>query len=316
MNAPTVTARFARALLGSAESLGLELSEPLELDQARVPLAAQDALWQGLVAASADPLIGLRLGLSLQVGHLDVTGLLLMSCETLGEALEVLPDYLPIIGEGAEAQLSQEADQLLLHYIPHYLSCREQRVEMVMACLLQLARWSTGGHLPSPQIRFCHAPRDAEERYRQLLGCPVHFHADSDALLLPGQASHQALIQANAPLRDQLRELADAALRTLGQRCLSDRVAGCIRGNPQAGKDEIASVMAMSGRHLNRLLAEEGWSFKSLRERELRTLAEQALRSGEKVVVVAQQLGFSDESAFAKAFRRWSGVSPGQFRRT
>lgn len=316
MHTPTVTARFARALLSSAESLGLELAEPVEIDQARVPLAAQDALWRRLVEASRDPLIGLRLGLSLQVGHLDVTGLLLMSCETLGEALEVLPDYLPIIGEGGEAQLNHEANQLELRYIPHYRICREQRVEMVMACLLQLTRWSTGGHLPTPQIRFSHAPRDDEERYQQLLGCPVHFETGTDALLLPSEAGHQTLIQANAPLRDQLRELADAALRALGERSLSDRVARCIRQRPQAGKDEIASAVAMSGRHLNRLLAEEGWSFKSLRERELRSLAEQALRRGEKIAVLAQTLGFSDESAFAKAFRRWSGVSPGQFRRT
>ena len=87
-----------------------------------------------------------------------------------------------------------------------------------------------------------------------------------------------------------------------------------IRQHPRAGKERIADLLALSGRHLNRRLAEEGLSFKQLRDRELQSLAEVALQREGKISVVAEELGFSDESAFAKAFRRWTGKSPAQFR--
>jgi AraC-like DNA-binding protein len=71
----------------------------------------------------------------------------------------------------------------------------------------------------------------------------------------------------------------------------------------------------MSGRHLNRKLAAEAISFKGLREALLFEAACQALRKGQPVAQVGEQLGFSDENAFVRAFRRWSGQTPAQFAR-
>jgi len=101
-NTPSVTVHYAQAILQAAERLALplpaELREPSR--EARIPLARQDELWEAFCAGAGDPLIGLRLGHALQVGHLDMVGALLMSCETLGEALEALLEYYPIVGEG------------------------------------------------------------------------------------------------------------------------------------------------------------------------------------------------------------------------
>jgi AraC-like DNA-binding protein len=70
----------------------------------------------------------------------------------------------------------------------------------------------------------------------------------------------------------------------------------------------------MSGRHLIRKLADEGTSFKLLRDTLLQDLAEQALAGGVRTGRIAEDLGFSDESAFAKAFKRWTGSTPARFR--
>ena len=77
----------------------------------RVPLAQQDALWQHLAAQSREPLLGLQLGHALHIGHLDLVGVLLMSCDSLGEALEALLEYYPIIGEGGEFSLQHEGER-------------------------------------------------------------------------------------------------------------------------------------------------------------------------------------------------------------
>lgn len=313
MHTPTVTLRFSQALIQAAQRLGLPPLDTPPIEE-RVPLEVQDALWQELCAQASDPLIGIQLGMALQVGHLDVAGMLIMSCETYGESLDVLFEYLPIIGEGGEVNVKYESDSVLLSYTPIYDICRAQRVEAVLSAILHLSRWSTGGLFQAQSIHFGHAALHDAHRYPGLLGCPVSFSEPDNYLRFDKSMLALPLIQANSALRDHLRKLADNTLRQLGEKSLSASVSDLIRQHPRAGKERIADLLALSGRHLNRRLAEEGLSFKQLRDRELQSLAEVALQREGKISVVAEELGFSDESAFAKAFRRWTGKSPAQFR--
>ena len=116
-------------------------------------------------------------------------------------------------------------------------------------------------------------------------------------------------------LRGNLRGLADELLARLDHHALSARVGLLIREHPGGGKERIADQLGRSGRHLIRRLADEGTSFKLLRDTLLRERAEQALRDGRRVADLAAELGFSDESACAKAFKRWTGETPARFRR-
>ncbi|MDG9927483.1 MULTISPECIES: AraC family transcriptional regulator [unclassified Pseudomonas] len=315
-NPPSVTVHYAQAILQAAERLALPLPAELRLlgQEARIPLARQEALWEAFCVAAHDPLIGLRLGSALQVGHLDMVGALLMSCETLGEALEALLEYYPIVGEGGEFGLVEEGDQLRLVYLPHYQVRREERVEAVLASLVHMARWITGERIQPLELHFAHPPRAAEARYIELLGCPLCFGADDNALVFDRADLGMPLIQANALMREHLRGLADSLLERLGNQSLAARVQQLLRQQPRWGKERIAEQLELSGRHLNRKLADEGTSFKLLRDQVLHQMAEQRLRESPRVAEVAEGLGFSDESAFAKAFRRWSGITPGQFR--
>ncbi|MBD9481594.1 AraC family transcriptional regulator [Pseudomonas sp. PDM14] len=312
---PSVTVHYAQAILQAAERLGLALPDAVrELGgQPRIALVQQEALWQSFCDAAQDPLIGLRLGCALQVGHLDMVGALLMSCETVGEALEALLEYYPIVGDGGEFGLRHEAGQVLVTYQPHYQVCQTERVEAVMASLLSLSRWITGNKV-HPALRLAHAARGAEADYRALLDCPLHFASGQNALLFDEEELRVPLIQANALMREHLRGLADSLLERLGTQSLSARVQQLLRSQPRWGKERIAEQLDLSGRHLNRKLAEEGTSFKLLREQVLYQMAEQLLGDSPRLSEVAERLGFSDESAFAKAFRRWSGMTPGQFR--
>ncbi len=311
MDKPTVTLRYAQALMQAAERLGLPAGAPLPVAE-RVPLAEQDRLWQHLCQNSPDPLIGLQLGLSLQVGHLDVAGMLLMSSETLGQAFQDLIEYMPIIGEGGDLLLDPKRG--VLSYQAHYTLYQDARIESVMAGILHLSRWASGGRFQARSLAFKHAPLDDPQRYPGLLGCPVEFQATSNRLEFDPQQFALPLIQANARLREDLARLADAQLARLGERSLAAELSTLIRLRPSASKEDHAAQLALSGRHLTRKLADLGLSYKALRDRELKQLAQLGLREGEKIAALAVHLGFSDESAFAKAFRRWTGQSPAQFR--
>ncbi|WVM91607.1 AraC family transcriptional regulator ligand-binding domain-containing protein [Halopseudomonas pachastrellae] len=117
----SVTPLYAQALLQSAQRLGIAL--PAELiarlqGNERIPLEVQDELWDSYCRLSGDPLAGLRLGLEVQVGHLDSAGMLLVTCETLGEALSEQVEYAPLIGAGGEFQLLRDGEEVAIDYAP------------------------------------------------------------------------------------------------------------------------------------------------------------------------------------------------------
>ncbi len=314
----SVNRLYARALLQSAERrailLPAELRKAVE-DNARLPLALLDQLWDAYCRGSGDRLAGLRLGLELQAGHLDSAGLLLASCDTLGEALEQLVEVAPIVGEGGDFLLDRDGDVAVIAFRPHMAVRQAERVEAVLAGLLRLSSWASGEAFRPGSVHFVHQPLSPSNEYRSLLRIPSSFGASDNALIFSADQLHLPLIQANAPLREHLRQLTDRMLAELGQDSLSAEVQRLIRAHPRWGKERIASVLTISGRHLNRRLAEEGTSFKLLRDDALHGVALERLRGSGSLPDVAEDLGFSDESAFAKAFRRWTGSTPAQFRR-
>ncbi len=316
-SSPSVTHLYAQAILQAADRRGIALPEAIIREVVpgrRVPLAVQDQLWEEYCRQADDPLAGLDIGLGLQVGHLDSAGMLLVSCDTLHDGLEALVEYAPVVGDGGEFFLAEEGDHLLLSYRPEYRVRVNERVEAVMASLVRLTGWSTGDAFQPDTLAFTHQPMTDEARYYERLGMKVIFGAGQNSLRFHQDQGALPLIQANSALRDHLRQLADHTLEALGHQSLSNQVAGLVRQYPGCGKERIAAELHMSGRHLTRLLAEEGLSFKVLRERELHRLATALLHSGESVAAVSAQLGFSEEAAFSRAFRRWEGVSPSRYR--
>ena len=316
-HSPTVTVHFSQAIMQAAQRLGLAL--PVDLvarmdSRERVDLASQDRLWEAFCEGAGDPLVGVDLGLALQVGHLDTAGMILMSCETLEEAVESLIDYHPIVGEGGVFQVVRDRHCCEVRYQPVYQTRRPTRVEAVMASLLHLTRWSTGDAFRPEHLTLRHAAQDQPDRYHDKLGLPVHFNRPDNALVFPADQLKLPLIHANPALCRHLRGLADELLARLDSQSLGARVSTLIRDHPRWGKERIAEQLGMSGRHLIRKLADEGTSFKLLRDTLLQDLAEQALADGVRTGRIAEDLGFSDESAFAKAFKRWTGSTPARFR--
>lgn len=314
----TISLQFSQAIVQAAERLGvrlpLALLAQLKAHPVRVPLSLQDLVWQEIRLAQSDPLIGIRMGLEIQVGHLDSAGLLLMSCDTLHDALDALLEYFPIITEGSLLEATAEEGGIRLHYYPGYDVCQDLRAEAVIGCFVHLSRWMTGGKSVLAETSFQHAAKVPATRYQALLGCPVRFDAESYSLLFAAQKLDAPLIQANAAMRGHLQQVADQMLESLSEKDLGSQVEVLLRHRPRWGKERIADLLGMSGRHLTRRLAEENISFKQLRDVTLYRMAAERMHQGERLRDIAEALGFSDESAFAKAFKRWSGVSPAQFR--
>lgn len=324
----SVSASITQAVLHAATRLGLDratllaecaLSETQLADpDARVPFAAQERLWQALSRLPhGEP--GLALGSNLAPGPFSVLGYLLQSSATLGDALAAGLRYQRLVGEGGEVQLHEQGDELHLLYRPLHpdLPATRTRVLALMACWVQMVT-PLLDDFRLLRAHFVH-PQPADlTPYQAIFACPLHFAADDYGLMLPRTLRDAPLIQANPPLQSLLRQHAEALLARLPSEGLSARVVALLgeqlaHGEPD--RAELARALHLSERTLQRRLAEEGCSYQQLLNDTRRQLAERHLGSGSlPAAEIALLLGYSEPSVFFRAFRQWTGLTPGEYR--
>ncbi len=320
---PTVTQQFTKAIVRALDTADLVKSTAVikvltEIQpHKRVPLALQDALWQALVEANPQPGLGLTLGNYVQPGNLDIVGFLLLSCDTLEDALDVLLTYHPIVGEGGEFLSTRNNTSCSLIYAPYHEVCRTERVEAVIATLVQLTRYLTGDSFRPAYVTFAHRAQLSPDDYERKLGCPARFEQLADAVVFNLEQLSLPLQQANSELYSHMRRLADEELQTLqpDAQSLREQVVRLIQDNPHWGKEKIAESLGMSGRHLNRMLARENTTFKLIADDARLAMAKVLLQQTTSKADIAHQLGFNDESAFIRAFRRWTGMTPAEYQK-
>ena len=195
-----------------------------------------------------------------------------------------------------------------LRYLPDYVLCLPQRVEAVMGCVVSLARWMTNGRFRSRAVLLAHTPRTDPAAYEgPLLGCPCVFDQGMNAVCMDASELNHALVQAGNSLHQHLRALADGMLASLAQDGVRAR-AEAIRCTSRWGKERIGEQLGMSGRHQPQA-GGRGHPSRACAGL-LHDMALQALRAG-RVLLRSAKLGFSDENAFSRAFRRWTGFDTG-----
>lgn len=177
---------------------------------------------------------------------------------------------------------------------------------------------STGDFLPLA-VHFKHAPRGDRSVYQAHFGCPVHFESGRDALLVSeesidapnrlGDATIAAFFDDH--LKEQLASLTrDSDLELRVRRAVANVLS---EGVPTLSS--IASEFAMSARTLQRRLAECGHSFQNVVDRARKDLAQRLLMETDySLAEVAFLTGFSEQSGFTRAFKRWAGQTPRSYR--
>lgn len=324
----SVSASITLAVLHAASRLGIDRTQlmstcglsdsQLSDPDARVPFATQERLWQHLSRIEhSEP--GLALGCNLAPGPFSVLGYLLQSSPTLGDALAAGLRYQRLVGEGGEVQLREQGDELQLLYRPLHpeLPATRTRVLALMACWVQmlhplLDNWRL------LRAQFVHAQPALLDSYIHTFACPLQFAASDYGIVLPSSLASAPLIQANPPLQNLLRQHAEALLARLPSEGLSARVVALLgeqlaRGEPDRG--ELARRLHLSERTLQRRLAEEGCNYQQLLSDTRQQLAEQHLKNGDlPAAEIALLLGYSEPSVFFRAFRQWTGLTPGEYR--
>jgi len=192
--------------------------------------------------------------------------------------------------------------------------------EYAVGLTVTMSRVLGAGRSDPLEARFSYSAPVYAEEYERILRLPIRFDAGEDGVLFP------------ISMMDSLNPSADAALRQLLQRYaaeqlakiptsarFSQRVRACIRSMLPLGSltaDTVAAQFRMSERTLRRRLQEETTSYQGILDDVRAELARHYLTQEKRGIdEVAFLLGFSDQSAFSKAFRRWIGQTPADFAR-
>jgi AraC-like DNA-binding protein len=189
-------------------------------------------------------------------------------------------------------------------------------LEAVLAFAHRFAGWLVGRRIVLTGLGFPFAEPAHSAEYDHVFGVVPTFHAPAASLSFDAAHLTAPVVRDEAELEVFLREspVDLIMLRDHGS-TTADRVRRIVEQDPGGRVDDVAVRLAISAQHLRRLLRREGTSFQEIREDVLRGIAVACLERGrESVDDLSRRLGFSEPSAFRRAFARWVGSPPGEYR--
>lgn len=299
---------------------GVALLGPLPVgEDGQLPMPVWQALLQRTAARLDEPALGLRIAAGISPRHFGVVGYAALACATLGEALKRLERYHALVYDVNPARLRSEGDVLLIEW-GIACGCPGQLVdETGLAALVQLARELSGEPLKVPRVDFVNpAPADLQP-YRAFFGGEVRFAQHATRLALPLEALQLPLRQPDAALLALLDAQAEGFLGRqhavgLASQCQQALIPLLREG--RASLETLAERLHRAPRTLQRHLAEQGLGFRQLLDDTRRQLALGYLQDARLPLgEIAALLGYSEQSAFSRAFAQWQGESPLAWRR-
>jgi len=264
---------------------------------------------------------GLHYGLQFQPQALGLLGYVGLFSDTLEEALRNFAAAFPYHQHDTVIRLVDCGECYRFDYQVQHDAIMERRqdAELTMGMALNLIRHVLGKDWSPCAVSFEHARPQDHQAHQQAFGAPVYFERGCNSMLVPKADLKGQLM----PERDaNLLFLVQDVLRRLGaqdqRRNLLDEADTQVRlalGSGEPALEAIAASLQLSPAALQRHLREAGLSFSQLVEKIRRELAVHYLRQPRRPVSdLAALLGYSETSAFSRAFRRWFGVSPRQWR--
>jgi AraC-like DNA-binding protein len=287
---------------------------------AYIPLEVYDRLQLQAMALTGDAALGLHMAEQVPLTSLSTFGHLLLNCESLQDALNVFNRYHALVSKCEPSQLHYHGDTAILTYdFPRsHPECNRLRADYGLCAVVQLAHLLTGDVVQPSLVEFEHAPPDYASEYQRIFRCRIAYRARHTRIHVPTRFLQSRFGFANAELRRFLGSQAEALLRARESSSLPDRIRILIKEQYRGQRpslDVIAGSLQMSGRSLRRHLQHSGINFTSLLDEIQLEIANMLLREPSlSVKRIALQLGFDEPSSFSRAYKRWSGMSPAQFR--
>jgi AraC-like DNA-binding protein len=325
---PTTTGAYTQAIARALEFKGVEsvalfraagLAEHYGTDPLqRVPVSRMNALFALCVAATGDPYFGLIVGDVLQVASLHALGQSLATSNTLMDFGERLARYFRLLSEVATMRLDVGNEHVAL-VTSDVVATSAETQDAWLAFLVRFVRQLTRDAVNPLRVDFIHPlPAEGPGPYEHYFRCPVRF-SQRDNVLVFDRALFDRPLESSSP---ELAVVNDQIVADYIGRLDRSDVVTHVRlqiiarlDTESCDRDTIARDLGMAPATLARRLMQRGSSFQDILNGTRRDLALVYLQQAHlPVTEVAFRLGFTDLSNFTRAFKRWTGQSPSEFR--
>ncbi|MEE4143620.1 MAG: AraC family transcriptional regulator [Halieaceae bacterium] len=301
------------------EQVGIDLARGADPDW-RVSRADFGELMTRCVEDSGEEAFGLLASEQLQPQVLHSLGLAWLASDTVYDGLQRLQRFSALVSSGIVLRLEEEGERVHLHLstAPGLAPVVPASEDYAVGVVTRMCRLTLGEFLAPVIIRMRRTPPAQPERWEYLLSSRVLF-ADEDPRVTWSRADIMEPLVTGDPQLARINDEHSAAYldsfmaRSTTREVVDKIIERLPDGAPN--QPQIAAALHVSNRTLQRKLREEGNSFTGLLQDTRLQLARKYLSSpGRSVVETAYLLGFSEPSTFSRAFKRWTGQSPAEYR--
>lgn len=267
------------------------------------------------------PHIGLDIARQLSTQDLGIYGYLIQNTPTLASMVDVIVRYQSIFMQGmrfSTINIKHET-QIEWRIFKPFDDGVRQDVEFTLAAFLRMIRLKLGEAYNPIRVNFRHPASDPVDDYRKYFGADVHFNQEVNNLILDRSDMSIPLADSDPDLLAILMEQANQRLAQASDNKKLTELAklhiAATLHEGLTGLECLASSLNCTGRTLERHLAREKTSYKRLREQVMLEIACEALScTNASIETIASRLGYSESSAFVRAFKRLTGTTPMRFR--
>lgn len=299
--------------------LGID-PEDLANPDALVPYEVMIEVWRVLIEFAPDRALGLEHARNARFALFGALGYATRNAPTVGAAMATLTRFHALLDPKVRFRQAMAGGiwRLELEHEDRVIELGEP-MDSIVGASVCLMRESAVGEVQPLEILLPNRLRHDSSLYEEFFGCPVRFEQPVATIVLPASVAGLPLIDADPRMHRYLADYLAAAHEVDEKDDLLSRVRAAIVDvidSPDTAQAEVARSLGMSRRTLQRRLREAGTTFQTILDDERRARALFLLRDpGLALYEIAFLLGYSEPSAFQRAFKRWTGVAAGAFRK-
>lgn len=299
--------------------------ELLSTPEARISIVRFMKLGHAFLEASHNPALGLDMGENIQIGHFGFPGYAVMTAPQLDQALFLCIRFERLASENRRgtSRFYCEDEQGIAEFysISPYNAYNWFVVDCILMSWLTIARWLTGRDKLLQAVDIEFPPPAYAAEYARRFGCPVRFQQPRNALIFKPSALSHPVIYAQAATHQATLALCNDALQVAKTRLpIEELVKQRMLSQPRLTAirlEDLAEQMGMTPWTLKRQLAARGTSVSEIAEQSRKEMAVKYLTTTSlRPSEIAYELGYGSQPSFFRAFRRWFGTSPQNFRRS
>lgn len=278
-------------------------------------------LWQNAIHLCNDPLFGLHFGESLQLAALGVVGEIIKSSETVGQAISIAASLTETVIDAFSMEVSRSHKTFTLRLLIKSQQNNELIVRQLADLLMVFCIHELNGLLLEkiePKVVTYPYPLEDRKEYERVLRCKTIKKGNKHSIEFRNSYWDEPILTANYELQKLFIEKLNSQQNLESFTSFKERILKYLMKTSYLGVlslEEVAANFNLTPRSLQRKLQNEETSFQQLVDSVKKSMAIHLLSAGNhQIKEISSMLGYNELSAFSRAFRRWTGKAPQNFR--